>query len=105
MEISEREILKQLFNAAVEAADPKLTLPPNLPTPPKGKTIVIGCGKGAAQMASALEQSWDGDLSGVVVTRYCFAENCRKIKVLEAAHPVPDENGLRATECIFEALE
>ena len=51
MEISEREILKQLFNAAVEAADPKLTLPPNLPTPPKGKTIVIGCGKGAAQMA------------------------------------------------------
>ena len=105
MEISEREILKQLFNAAVEAADPKLTLPPNLPTPPKGKTIVIGCGKGAAQMASALEQSWDGDLSGVVVTRYGFAENCRKIKVLEAAHPVPDENGLRATECIFEALE
>ena len=105
MEISDREILKQLFKSAVDAANPRITLPPNLPTPPKGKTIVIGCGKGVAQMASALEQSWDGDLSGVVVTRYGFAENCKKIKVLEAAHPVPDENGLRATECIFEALE
>ena len=105
METSEREILKQLFKAAVDAADPKITLPPNLPTPPKGKTVVVGCGKGVAQMASALEQSWDGDLSGVVVTRYGFAENCERIKVLEAAHPVPDENGLRATACILEALE
>ena len=105
METSEREILKQLFKAAVDAADPKIVLPPNLPVPPKGKTVVVGCGKGVAQMASALEQSWDGDLSGVVVTRYGFAENCEKIKVLEAAHPVPDENGLRATGCIFDALE
>ena len=105
METSEREILKQLFKAAVDAADPKITLPPNLPTPPKGKTVVVGCGKGVAQMASALEQSWDGDLSGVVVTRYGFAENCEKIKVLEAAHPVPDENGLRATSCILEVLK
>ena len=105
MEISDRDILRQLFKAAVEAADPKITLPSNLPAPPKGRTIVIGCGKGVAQMASALEQSWEGDLSGVVVTRYGFSDNCKKIKVLEAAHPVPDENGLRATNCIFEALE
>jgi hydroxypyruvate reductase len=105
MGISEREILKQLFKAAVDSADPKIVLPPNLPTPPKGKTVVVGCGKGVAQMASALEQSWDGDLSGVVVTRYGFAEKCEKIKVFEAAHPVPDENGLRATGCIFETLE
>ena len=105
MEISDRDILRQLFKAAVEAADPKITLPSNLPVPPKGRTIVIGCGKGVAQMASALEQSWEGDLSGVVVTRYGFSDNCKKIKVLEAAHPVPDENGLRATNCIFEALE
>ena len=56
-------------------------------------------------MASALEQYWEGDLSGVVVTRYGFSDNCKKIKVLEAAHPVPDENGLTATKCIFDALE
>ena len=105
MEISNRDILKQLFKAAVDAADPKITLPSNLPAPPIGRTVVIGCGKGVAQMASALEQSWEGDLSGVVVTRYGFSDNCKKIKVLEAAHPVPDENGLRATKCIFEALE
>ena len=105
MEISDRDILRQLFKAAVDAADPKITLPSNLPTPPKGRTIVIGCGKGVAQMASALEQSWEGDLSGVVVTRYGFSVNCKRIKVFEAAHPLPDENGLRATNYIFEALK
>ena len=90
MTINEREVLSKLFKAAVDAADPRITLPPNLPKPPKGKTIVIGCGKGVAQMASALEKSWEGELSGVVVTRYGFSERCKKIKVLEAAHPVPD---------------
>ena len=105
MEISDRDILRRLFKAAVDAADPKITLPSNLPTPPKGRTIVIGCGKGVAQMASALEQSWEGDLSGVVVTRYGFSDSCKKIKVLEAAHPVPDENGMTATNRIFETLE
>ena len=105
MENSDRDILRRLFKAAVDAADPKITLKSNLPTPPKGRTIVIGCGKGVAQMASALEQSWEGDLSGVVVTRYGFSDNCKKIKVLEAAHPVPDENGLTATKCIFDALQ
>ena len=104
MTINEREVLSKLFKAAVDAADPRITLPPNLPKPPKGKTIVIGCGKGVAQMASALEQSWEGELSGVVVTRYGFSEKCKKIKVLEAAHPVPDENGLMATISIFEAI-
>ena len=105
MELNDREFLRQLFKTAVDAADPKLTLPSNLPLPPKGRTIVIGCGKGVAQMASVLEQSWDGDLKGVVVTRYGFSVDCKKIKVLEAAHPIPDENGLNATNCIFEALE
>ena len=104
MTINEREVLSKLFKAAVDAADPRITLPPNLPNPPKGKTVVIGCGKGVAQMASALEQSWEGELSGVVVTRYGFAENCKKIKVLEAAHPVPDDSGLIATSSIFEAI-
>ena len=104
MTINEREVLSKLFKAAVDAADPRITLPPNLPKPPKGKTVVIGCGKGVAQMASALEKSWEGELSGVVVTRYGFSERCKKIKVLEAAHPVPDENGLMATRSIFEAI-
>ena len=82
MENSNRDILKQLFKAAVDAADPKITLPSNLPAPPKGRTVVIGCGKGVAQMASALEQSWEGDLSGVVVTRYGFSDSCKKITAL-----------------------
>ena len=104
MIINERKVLSKLFKAAVDAADPRITLPPNLPKPPKGKTVVIGCGKGVAQMAAALEQVWEGELNGVVVTRYGFSEKCKKIKVLEADHPVPDENGLMATSSIFEAI-
>ena len=105
MKLSDRDILRHLFKTAVDAADPKITLPSNLPEPPNGRTVVIGCGKGVAQMASVLERSWDGNLNGVVVTRYGFSVDCKKIKVLEAAHPIPDENGLKATNFIFEALE
>ena len=89
MTINEREVLSKLFKAAVDAADPRITLPPNLPKPPKGKTIVIGCGKGVAQMASALEQSWEGKLSGVVVTRYGFSERCKKLKYLRQPTQFP----------------
>lgn len=99
-----KTFLTQLFDAAVRAADPKEALRPFLPTPPKGRTIVIGAGKGAAQVARAFETLWQGPLSGVVVTRYGYAEPCERIKVLEASHPVPDENGLAASEALLQAV-
>ncbi|MDA5559031.1 glycerate kinase type-2 family protein [Shimia sp. MMG029] len=101
--------LTALFEAAVEAADPMSALRPHVPAPPKGRTVVIGAGKGAAQLASAFETLWEeaghGPLSGVVVTRYGYATPCKYIEVLEAAHPVPDAAGLRATKALFEAVE
>lgn len=72
----------------------------HLPAPPKGRTVVIGAGNASAAMARALEEHWDGPLKGTVVTRYGYAVPCRRIEILEAAHPVPDEAGLRATERI-----
>jgi hydroxypyruvate reductase len=69
-----------------------------LPPKPKGRTVVIGCGKGAAQMAQAFEQVWDAPYEGVVVTRYGYAAPTKTIKVLEASHPVPDEAGLKAAK-------
>jgi len=99
-----RRFLADLFRAAIEAADPGRALRSCLPDRPKGKTVVVGAGKGAAQMAAAFEAAWDGPLEGVVVTRYGYGEHCRRIRVLEAAHPVPDENGLAASAQLFDAV-
>src|SRR5438477_11272893 len=91
-----RQLLKAMFDAAVGAASPKLRIPAYLPPPPKGKTIVIGAGKASAAMAKAVEDAWPGRLSGLVVTRYGHAVPCKRIEIVEAAHPVPDESGYRA---------
>jgi hydroxypyruvate reductase len=93
-----RRFLEALFTSAVAAADPEKVIAANLPAQPKGRTVVIGAGKGAAQMAAAFERHWNGPLSGVIVTRYGYAAPCEKIEVLEASHPLPDENGLLAAK-------
>ena len=100
----ERAFLTRLFRAAVAAADPEIVLGPFLPPRPKGKTVVVGAGKGVAQLAHALERLWDGPLSGVVVTRYGYGIPCRRIRVVEAGHPVPDQAGLDATGLLFAAV-
>lgn len=97
-------LLTSMFDAAIEAADPLVSLKAHLPEKPKGRTVVIGAGKGAAQMAAAFEQLWDGPLSGVIVTRYGYAAPCQHVKVLEASHPVPDEAGLVASAALFETV-
>ena len=74
---SGRALLRDLFDAALQAVDPLLSVPRHLPPPPRGRTVVVGAGKAAARMALALEQAWDGPLSGLVVTRYGHGEPCR----------------------------
>lgn len=99
-----RSFLSDLFDAAVAAADPFKALQGKLPPPPKGRTVVIGAGKGAAQLAQAFEALWDAPFEGVVVTRYGYGAACRTIKVLEAAHPVPDAAGLAAAAELKDAV-
>lgn len=99
-----RAFLEALFHAAVAAADPEKVLAAHLPEKPKGRTVVVGAGKGAAQMARAFEKLWRGPLEGVVVTRYGYAVPCERIEVLEAAHPVPDENGLAAAARLLQTV-
>src|SRR5262249_2363225 len=84
---------RSMFDAAVSAAQPAVCLPRHLPAPPKGRTIVVGAGKAAATMARALEDSWNGALEGLIITRYGYAVPCKRIEVVEAAHPVPDTAG------------
>jgi glycerate 2-kinase len=88
-----RGLLRELFAAAVAAADPARLLPGRLPPPPAGRTVVVGAGKAAASMAAAVEREWDGPLEGLIVTRYGHGLPCERIAVVEAAHPVPDAAG------------
>jgi glycerate 2-kinase len=100
----DRDLLEKMFHAAVAQAQPALAVRQHLPPKPKGRTIVIGAGKASAQMARALEQAWDGPLSGLVVTRYGYGEKCEHIEIVEAAHPVPDEAGFLAARRIMEMV-
>ena len=97
--------LRHLFEVAVAAADPAKCIPPHLPHPPKGRTVVVGAGKASAAMAKAVEDNWEGELSGLVVTRYGFAVPCSKIEIVEASHPVPDVAGTDAARRIIELAE
>ncbi|AIC26999.1 hydroxypyruvate reductase [Rhizobium etli bv. mimosae str. IE4771] len=99
-----RDFLKSLFDAAVRAADPLTGIKARLPKKPKGRTVVIGAGKGAAQMAQALESVWDGPLEGLVVTRYGYGCDTRHTEIIEAAHPVPDAAGLAAARRLMETV-
>lgn len=98
-------LLQKMFTAAVDAAQPRHCLPPHLPQPPLGRTLVIGAGKASAEMARVLEQHWPGPLSGLVVTRYGYKVPCERIEIVEAAHPVPDEAGLEAARRILALVQ
>ena len=99
-----REILLGSFQAALAAADPLRVVPPHLPPPPQGRTVVVGAGKAAASMALAVETHWPADkpLEGVVITRYGHGLATKRIRVVEAGHPVPDESGEGAAREILE---
>ena len=97
----ETALLRRLFDAAVASAQPARCVPPHLPRPDElgtGRLVVIGAGKASAAMAQAVEANWRGPLSGLVVTRYGYGAPCTRIEIVEAAHPVPDEAGLRAAQ-------
>lgn len=100
-----RDTLRAIFDAAVAAADPRVVLAAHLPAKPQGRCVVVGGGKSAAVMAAALEDAWpDVALEGVVVTRYEHAVRTRRIRVIEASHPVPDSNSERGAQALLDAV-
>lgn len=100
-----RTLLTKLFQAAVQAADPLVGIRAHLPAPPaSGRTVVVGAGKGSAQMAAALESLWPTALEGLVVTRYGYGCATKSIEVIEAAHPVPDAAGLVASRRLLDLV-
>jgi glycerate 2-kinase len=98
-------IMEQAYRACVAAVHPSECLAPFMDRLPRAKrVIVVGAGKASAAMAQAFEQHYPGAVEGVVLTRYDHGEPTRSIAIREAAHPVPDEAGVRATAELIALL-
>src|ERR1700744_2684650 len=104
-----RPLLRAIFDAAVAAAHPDVVLSAHLPPPPRGtmngRVICLAAGKGAAAMAAAAERHYLDQLGlepsrliGIATTRHGHGVPTRRIRVVEAGHPVPDEAGLKGAE-------
>jgi len=100
-----RPLLRAIYDAAVAAAHPDVVLERHLRPVPKGKVICLAAGKGAAAMAAAAERHYldaleldPARLSGIATTRHGHGVPTRRIRVVEAGHPMPDEAGLKAAE-------
>ena len=102
MTLDPQRLLRDLFASAIDAAHPRQVLADFLPAERNGRVVVIGAGKAAAAMAEVVEREWQGEVSGLVVTRYEHGANCQKIEVVEAAHPVPDDAGERVARRVLE---
>lgn len=101
-----RGALTEIFMAAVKSADPYEALINALPEKPQGRCIVVGAGKASAAMAAALEAAWpEVEMQGVVVTRYGHAVPTRRIRVVEAAHPVSDAMSEVASMLMMEQVK
>jgi len=105
--VDPRDILVGSFRAALAAADPLQIVPRHLPPPPRGRTVVVGAGKAAGAMAAAVEAHWPAtaSLEGLVITRYGHGLPTRRIRVIEAGHPVPDEQGEAAAREILATAQ
>jgi hydroxypyruvate reductase len=100
-----RRLLEESFRAAVAAADPLKILDAHLPSPPRGRIFVAAAGKAAASMSLAVERHYSVPIEGIAVTRYQHGLATKRIRVVEAGHPVPDEAGERAAREILESAK
>ena len=98
-------LMQQLFASAVAAAQPGALLRPHLPAPPRGRTRVLGLGKAAAAMGLAVEAAWPphAPLDGLLVGPGSAPAGLRRLRWLQAAHPVPDAGSQAAARALLEA--
>lgn len=98
------DLLIDLYAKALAAADPMKVVPPHLPPPPRGRTVVVGIGKAAAAMARAVEANWQGPIEGAVVVPVGAALALASIRVHEASHPVPDDRSVAGAKLLMQAI-
>ena len=101
-----KKILINSFKAGLDAVKPENIIKTRLPSPPKGRTYVIGAGKAAASMAKAIEVNWPKNLplNGSVITRYKHSVKTKRIQVFESGHPMPDTAGMKAANNFISSI-
>jgi glycerate 2-kinase len=107
-----RPLLRAIFDAAVAAAHPDVVLAQHLRPVPRGRVICLAAGKGAAAMAAAAEKHYldalelaPSRLIGIATTRHGHGVPTRRIRVVEAGHPMPDQAGLKGAEDTLRLAE
>lgn len=107
-----RPLLRAIFDAAVAAAHPDRILADHLPPSPHGRIICLAAGKAAGALAHAAERYYLDEgridperLSGLATTRHGYGMPTRRIEIIEAGHPVPDEAGLKAASRTLEVAQ
>ena len=116
-----KTVALEIMRSALKAADPYLAVKRNLKVegntlivsgeslPLEGKIYLLAFGKAACSMARAVVEILGERIKeGVIVTKYGYAENCprlKKLKIIEAGHPVPDENSLLGGKLGLELAE
>jgi glycerate 2-kinase len=64
---------------------------------------IIGAGKAGASMAKAVEDILGDRISaGLITVKYDHLEDLQRVKIQEAGHPVPDQNGLDGAQAIYQ---
>lgn len=103
-------LLVEIYRAAVAAAHPESCVPPHLPPlPESGRILIVGAGKAASAMVVAAERHYAGRglgdrVTGFVTTRHGFKLPTQSIEIIEAGHPVPDENSISGAARALEAV-
>ncbi len=116
---------KQIFSKAVSAVDPGRKLKETVRVeqnrlliksgeraeiafPLNGfkNILVAGAGKASASMALAMEEILgDGITRGIIVTKYGHTLPLKKVAIIEAGHPIPDQNGFEGAKKIQNLLK
>jgi len=103
-----KDLLISRFRAAVAAVEPRTAVAAALAAAPPhatGRIVVVGAGKASAPMAQAVEDAFGPRISGgVVVVKYGYTAPLTRIRLHEAAHPVPDAAGLEGARLIEQAV-
>ncbi|ACS90656.1 glycerate kinase type-2 family protein [Thermococcus sibiricus] len=107
-DIKSKEIALNLMEETIKSADPYEAIKRALKVednrliikerefPIKGKIYVLAFGKAACSMAQAVEEILDDKIAeGIAVTKYGYSLPLKKIKVIEAGHPIPDESSMK----------
>lgn len=69
------------------------------------RVFVLGMGKATALMAKAVEEFLGDKITdGLIVVKYGYKTKLNKIRIAEAGHPVPDENGFKAAREVVNIL-